>query len=559
MKLLDWVVLACWLTFIVGYGIYRGRGSNTVDRYLLAGRSLPWYAMGLSIMATQASAITFISTTAQAYVDGMRFVQFYLGLPIAMVILCATAVPIFHRAKVYTAYEYLEQRFDTKTRVIVSLIFLTQRGLAAGLSLYAPAVVMSVILRWPDYMTTTLMGGLIILYTTAGGIKAVAWADVQQMMMIFAALILSLIIAFHLMPRNVSVIDALHLAGVSGRLNAIDLHWSLDSRYNVWSGLIGGAFLALSYFGCDQSQVQRYLTGRSIGQSRLSLLLNAVAKVPMQAFILFIGAMVFVLFMFVKPPAIFHPAEAERARHSAGWSQVQKQYDLAFEARREAALRLTESFHDGAGVAANSTALKAANQAVLRAHQRALAAVDSVEHTKGFNDTNYIFLSYVTNFLPVGIVGLLIAVIFTAAISSSSGEINSLATVSVIDIYRRFIRRDASDRHYLWASRLFTIFWSVYAVIFANSSRSFGALIEAVNQIGSYFYGSMLGVFVLAFFLKNVGGTAAFWGVVIGQAAIFATSLLTRISYLWFNVIGCVVVVCSASLLSALTPRERAS
>ena len=416
---------------------------------------------------------------------------------------------------------------------------------------------MSVILRWPDYMTTTLMGAIIILYTTAGGIKAVAWADVQQMMMIFAALILSLIIAFHLMPHNVSVIDALHLAGVSGRLNAIDLRWNLDNRYNVWSGLIGGAFLALAYFGCDQSQVQRYLTGRSIGQSRLSLLLNAVAKIPMQAFILFIGAMVFVLFMFVKPPAVFQPAEAERAHLAADWGQVQKQYDSAFEARREAALRLTESFHDGAGIAANSAALKAANQAVLAAHQRALAAVDSVEHTKGFNDTNYIFLSYVTNFLPVGIVGLLIAVIFTAAISSSSGEINSLATVSVIDIYRRFIRRDAPDRHYLWASRLFTVFWGIYAVIFANSSRSFGALIEAVNQIGSYFYGSMLGVFVLAFFLKNVGGTAAFWGVVIGQTAIFATSLLTHISYLWFNVIGCAVVVVSALVFSAFIPGER--
>lgn len=559
MKPLDWVVLASWLSFIVGYGIYRGRGSNTVDRYLLAGRSLPWYAMGLSIMATQASAITFISTTAQAYVDGMRFVQFYLGLPIAMVILCVTAVPIFHRAKVYTAYEYLEQRFDTKTRVIVSLIFLTQRGLAAGLSLYAPAVVMSVVLRWPDYMTTTLMGVLIVLYTTAGGIKAVAWADVQQMMMIFAALILSLIIAFHLMPHNVTAVDAIHLAGISGRLNAIDLHWNLDNRYNVWSGLIGGAFLALSYFGCDQSQVQRYLTGRSIGQSRLSLLLNAVAKVPMQAFILFIGAMVFVLFMFVKPPAVFHPVEVEHARHAADWSKVQKQYDAAFAARREAALRLTESFHAGVGVSANSVALQNANRAIAAAHQKALAAVDAVDHTKGFNDTNYIFLSYVTDFLPVGIVGLLIAVIFTAAISSSSGEINSLATVSVIDIYRRFVKRDAPDYHYLWASRLFTVFWSVYAVIFANSSRSFGALIEAVNQIGSYFYGSMLGVFTVAFFLKKVGGTAAFWGVVIGQTAIFATSLLTKISYLWFNVIGCVVVVVSALAISAFLPKERPS
>ncbi len=556
MKPVDWLVLAGWLTFIVGYGMYRGRGSNTIDRYLLAGRSLPWYAMGLSIMATQASAITFISTTAQSYVDGMRFVQFYLGLPVAMVILCATAVPIFHRARVYTAYEYLEQRFDTKTRVVVSLIFLTQRGLAAGLSLYAPAVLMSSILRWPDYMTTIMMGSLIVLYTTAGGIKAVAWADVLQMTMILAALILSLIIAFHLMPRSVSVTDALHLAGISGRLNAIDFHWNLDSRYNVWSGLIGGAFLMLAYFGCDQSQVQRYLTGRSIGQSRLSLLLNAIAKIPMQAFILFIGAMVFVLFMFVKPPAIFHPVEAQRARQAASWSQVQSRYDLAFENRRNAAFQLIQSFHDAGTGSPNAALLQSANHEFEAAHKRALAAVDTVEHTKGFNDTNYIFLSYITNFLPAGVVGLLIAVIFTAAMSSSSGEINSLATVSVIDIYRRFIKRDATDMHYLWASRLFTIFWGVYAVAFANSSRSFGALIEAVNQVGSYFYGSMLGVFVLAFFLKRVRGTAAFWAVIIGQAAIFSTSLLTRISYLWFNVIGCFVVVTAGLLLTAVLPRK---
>jgi Na+/proline symporter len=555
MRFLDWAVLFGWLAFIIGYGLYRGRGSNTVDRYLLAGRTMPWYAMGLSIMATQASAITFISTTAQAYVDGMRFVQFYFGLPLAMVILCATAVPIFHRAKVYTAYEYLEQRFDTKTRAVVSLIFLVQRGLAAGLSLYAPAVVLSVVLKWPDYITTIIIGAIIVGYTTAGGIKAVTWADVQQMIMIFAALILSLIIAFHLMPRNISVIDALHLAGVAGRLNAVDLRWNLDNRYNLWSGLIGGAFLALSYFGCDQSQVQRYLTGRSIGQSRLSLLLNAIAKIPMQTFILFIGAMVFVLFLFVKPPAIFHPTEAHAVRQSAAWHDVERTYDAAFQNRRNAALRLGRAFHDGQDPAAQTAAFRAADHQFQAARKQALDLVDRVEHTKDFNDTNYIFLTYVTNFLPVGVVGLLVAVIFTAAVSSSSGEINSLATVSVIDIYKRYIKRDATDRHYLWASRLLTIFWGTYAVAFANSSRSFGALIEAVNQVGSFFYGSMLGVFVLAFFFKRVGGTAAFWGVITGQLAIFATSLLTSISYLWFNVIGCGVVV-SAGLLISIRSRQ---
>jgi Na+/proline symporter len=559
MKFLDWAVLFGWLAFIIGYGLYRGRGSNTVDRYLLAGRTMPWYAMGLSIMATQASAITFISTTAQAYVDGMRFVQFYFGLPLAMVILCTSAVPIFHRARVYTAYEYLEQRFDTKTRAVVSLIFLIQRGLAAGLSLYAPAVVLSVVLKWPDYVTTVIIGTIIVLYTTTGGIKAVTWADVQQMIMILAALILSLIIAFHLMPHDVGVVDALHLAGVAGRLNAVDLHWNLNNRYNVWSGLIGGAFLALSYFGCDQSQVQRYLTGKSIAQSRLSLLFNAMAKIPMQAFILFIGAMVFVLFLFVKPPAIFHATEAKHAEQSRAWPVVQNRYDAAFQNRREAALRLDEAFHRGAGVNTEVVRFRQADHDFQAARKQALDLVDRMDHTKGFNDTNYIFLSYVTNFLPAGVVGLLIGVIFTAAISSSSGEINSLATVSVIDIYKRFMNRNASDTHYLWASRLLTAFWGIYAVVFANSSRSFGALIEAVNQVGSFFYGSMLGVFVLAFFFKRVRGTAAFWGVLTGQAAIFLTNLLTNISYLWFNVIGCVIVVVAALLITSVSSPENAA
>jgi Na+/proline symporter len=552
MRPLDWVVLGCWLTFIVAYGIYRGRGSNTMEGYLLGSRSMPWYAMGLSIMATQASAITFISTTAQAYVDGMRFVQFYFGLPVAMVILSATAVPIFHRAKVYTAYEYLEKRFDVKTRALVSIIFLIQRGLAAGLSLYAPAALLSAVLKWPDYVTTTMMGVLIVLYTTTGGIKAVTWADVQQMMMIFAALIFAMCMAFYLMPKGIGVLDAFHLAGAAGRLNAVDFHFDLGNRYNVWSGLIGGAFLALSYFGCDQSQVQRYLTGRSIAQSRLSLLLNAVAKIPMQAFILLIGAMVFVLFLFVKPPAIFQPVEAERIQKTAVWGGIQKKYDAAFEQRRRAALHLAEARHFPSQYPSALQTFRRTDGQFENVRKQALAAVGALEGDKGFNDTNYIFLTYITKFLPVGVVGLLIAVIFSAAMSSSSGEINSLATVSLIDVYRRYVKPNANEMHYVWASRLFTVFWACYAVAFANSTRSFGALIEAVNEVGSMFYGGMLGVFALAFFFKKVGGTAAFWGVIAGEAAIFSTYAFTDVSYLWFNVIGCVVVITTALILNPL-------
>jgi Na+/proline symporter len=342
------------------------------------------------------------------------------------------------------------------------------------------------------------------------------------------------------------------LAGAAGRLNAVDFHFDLGNRYNVWSGLIGGAFLALSYFGCDQSQVQRYLTGRSIAQSRLSLLLNAVAKIPMQAFILLIGAMVFVLFLFVKPPAIFQPVEAERIQKTAVWGGIQKKYDAAFEQRRRAALHLAEARHFPSQYPSALQTFRRTDGQFENVRKQALAAVGALEGDKGFNDTNYIFLTYITKFLPVGVVGLLIAVIFSAAMSSSSGEINSLATVSLIDVYRRYVKPNANEMHYVWASRLFTVFWACYAVAFANSTRSFGALIEAVNEVGSMFYGGMLGVFALAFFFKKVGGTAAFWGVIAGEAAIFSTYVFTDISYLWFNVIGCVVVITTALILNPL-------
>ena len=345
MRPLDWIVLITSLVSIVLYGLYRGRGSNTVDRYLLAGKTMPWYAMGLSIMATQASAVTFISTTGQSYVDGMRFVQAYFGLPIAMIVICATVVPLFHRARIYTAYEYLERRFDSKTRTLASVIFLCQRGLSAGLTLYAPAIVLSVILGWPERTTTMLMGTLVITYTVLGGIKAVTWSDVQQMGIIFLGLVVSLVTVIVLMPASVSFGDAMFLAGKAGRLNAVTTHFDWNDRFNIWSGLIGSTFLFLSYFGCDQSQVQRYLTGRSIAQSRLGLLFNAVAKIPMQFFILFIGAMVFVFYLFVQPPVLFQRAELGRIERVGEFQPLAEQYNRAFEDRRQAALALVEAHH----------------------------------------------------------------------------------------------------------------------------------------------------------------------------------------------------------------------
>jgi Na+/proline symporter len=559
MRPLDWVVLACTLISIVGYGLYRSRGSNTVDRYLLAGRTMPWYAMALSIMATQASAITFLSTTGQSYVDGMRFVQFYFGLPIAMVVICATVVPVFHHAKVYTAYEYLEQRFDSKTRALASVVFLMQRGLSAGLTIYAPAIVLSVIVGIPERYTTTAMGLLVITYTVLGGIKAVTWSDVQQMCVIFLGLVIALVTVFVLLPSSVSVRDAVYLAGAAGRLNAVTTRFDLADRFNVWSGLLGGTFLFLSYFGCDQSQVQRYLTGKSITQSRLSLLFNAVAKIPMQFFILFIGAMVFVFYLFVQPPMMFRGNELARISGRPEYAGLETRYNRAFEQRKQAALAAATARRTG-DPGAESRAIadfRAAQQEFDASRVRAAQLVKA--EGGDTNDTNYIFLTFVIHYLPVGLVGLVIAVIFAATMSASSGEINSLATVSIVDIYKRYMRPGQSDHHYLIASRVATFFWGAYAVIFAGFAAGLGSLIEAVNQVGSLFYGTLLGCFALALGFRRVRGTAAFVGMLAGEAAILATWEFTRISWLWFNVIGAVVVIVVALAITAARPATRSS
>ena len=553
MKILDWVMLFAWLISLVSYGLYRGRGSNTVSKYLLAGRNMPWYAMGLSILATQASAITFISTTGQGYVDGMRFVQFYFGLPIAMVLLCTTAVPIFHRAKVYTAYEYLEKRFDAKTRALVSGVFLIQRGLGAGVGMYAPAVVLSAVLGVSDRWITVLIGALVVVYVTTGGIKALTWADVQQMTMIFCALVLSLVVAIHSLPANISLLDAVHVAGAANRINIIDTHFNLNNRYNIWSGLIGGGFLALAYFGCDQSQVQRYLTGRSIAQSRLSLIFNAVVKIPMQLFILFIGVVVFAVSLFVQPPMIFHPVEGAKAQSAPNWSATQQSYDAAFNERRSAALKLARALRTQDKPAAELSDFRAAQTRFEQTRHAAQAIVANMDHLSTFDDTNYIFLHFIRTALPVGIIGLVVGVILSASMGSTSGEINSLATVALIDIYKRYISKNATDGEYLLASRLLTVFWASFAVAFATlGARGFGALIERVNIVGSLFYGGLLGVFILAFFFKSVKGTAAFCGVLAGEAAIFACAIFTDISFLWYNVVGSLVVVITGLVLSKI-------
>jgi SSS family transporter len=555
MRTLDWGVLVLTLGYIILYGLWRSRGTKSTDGYLLAGRSMPWYAMALSIMATQASAITFISTTGQAYVDGMRFVQFYFGLPLAMILISAFAVPIYRRANVYTAYEYLEQRFDLKTRTLVSFVFLIQRGLAVGIALYAPAVVLTVIFGWSDRLTTVLMGVTVITYTVLGGIKAVTWTDVQQMTVMVFGLAISAVMAVVLLPQGISFQDAIYIAGAAGRINPVTFHFDWNDRYNLFSGLLGGMFLALAYFGCDQSQVQRFLTGSSVTQSRLSLLFNALAKIPMQFCILFTGALVFVFFTFEPPPFLFQKVELKKIQSTAAYEPLEQRYQQAFEKRKQAAMEFTEARHSGDALRRESKAgqYRAAQKEVDSVRKEGAALVEEVNGKKGFNDTNYVFLTFVTKYLPPGVVGLVIAVIFGAAMSTSSGEINSLATVTVIDVYKRHFRPEASDRHYLWVSRLATAFWGVYAVFSAELGKNIGSLVEAVNMLGSLFYGGILGVFVLAMFFKRVNGHGAFFGVLAGEAVIFAVHYAGIISFLWYNVIGCITVVVAGVLVSKAT------
>ena len=558
MRTADWVVLCGTLAFMVLYGLRRSRGSDTVRKYLLAGKTLPWPVMALSIMATQASAVTFISTTGQSYVDGMRFVQFYFGLPLAMVILAIAAVPVFHRSNAYTAYEYLEQRFDARTRALVSVIFLLQRGLALGITIYAPAVVLTVILGWPDRITTVIMGAVALTFTTLGGVKAVAWTHVQQMAVMTLGLAAALIAAVMLLPDHVSFLDAVTLAGAAGKLNAVTLRADWNDRYNLWSGLIGGMFLALAYFGTDQSQVQRYLTGKSIAQSRISLLFNGVAKVPMQFFILFIGAMVFVFYLYNQPPILFEQTELRRiqAPHlRAEYEALEARYRQAFEQRRQAAELIVQARKNGEPeLRREGLELYRQAQAEFDAARRQSAVlVEKAGGPKSVNDTNYIFLTFVTRHLPAGLVGLVLAVIFGATMSAISSEMNSLATVSMVDIYKRHVRKTASDHHYLNASRAMTVFWGVYAVITAQFAKRQGSLVETVNLLGSIFYGAMLGAFVLAFFFPRVGGRGAFYGVLAGEAAVIACYVFqVKVAFLWYNAIGCLVVVATGLLISQM-------
>ncbi len=552
MRSLDWVVLAGALSFIVLYGTWKTRRQRDMQGYLLAGHSLPWWMVALSVMATQASAITFLSTPGQAFAEGLGFVQFYFGLPLAMVVLSITAVPLYHRLKVYTAYEYLERRFDAKTRSLAASLFLLQRGLATGLTIYAPAVVFSVLLGWPVSATTVGVGALVVLYTATGGSRAVSVTQLQQMLVILAGMGLAFLAILRLLPADVSFNDAVAVAGASGKLDAVDFSLSLSNRYNFWSGLIGGCFLALSYFGTDQSQVGRYLSGRSVAESRLGLLFNGFAKVPMQLGILFVGVMVFVVFLFVPPPVNFNPIETKRLASgplAPAFAAVEAEHRAALGVRLTAVRRFLDARRGGdpEREAAAREGIRSAERRCQAVREKAAALIRAGNPLSDGRDTNYVFLRFVLEHLPVGLVGLLLAAVFSAAMSSASAELSALASTSVIDIYRRFVRPSAPDRHYVTASRLATVLWGLVAVGFAQFASRLGTLVEAVNVLGSLFYGTILGVFLVAFYLRRIGGNAVFAAALISEAGVLALFAFTKISFLWFNVAGCLFVIVLAA------------
>jgi SSS family solute:Na+ symporter len=550
---LDWAVLLAGMAGIVAYGVWKGRRTRDLDDFLVADRRMRWHHVALSIMATQASAITFLATPGQAFADGMRFVQVYLGLPVAMVVLSLTAVPLYHRLKVYTAYEYLEGRFDLKTRTLAALLFLALRGLSTGVSLYAPSLILSVIMGWDIRVVIFIIGGAVMLYASLGGARAVDNTNFLQFLIIMGGMFVAFFTIVRLLPPDVSFLEATHVAGKLGRLNAVDFSFDIKNQYNFWSGLIGGCFLALAYFGTDQSQVQRYLTGESVAQSRLGLLFNGMVKVPMQFFILFLGAMVFAFYQFTQPPVFFNPVQLEQARagtRGAEFRALEADHAAAFEEKQRAARAYVGALRAGDEMAADAATreLRAAQE---RASGVRTAAVEVIkEFDKKPNDTNYVFLSFVTHYMPAGLVGLVLAAVFFASMSSTASEWSALAATTVVDIQRRLLKPDASERYYFLSSKLATAFWGLFAVAFAQYAGQLGSLVEAVNRLGSLFYGTLLGIFLLGFYFKRVRGTAAFVSALAGEAAVLCCFFFTNLAFLWYNVVGALVVVAAALLVN---------
>lgn len=556
MSPVDWLILVITLLFIVLYGIWKSRGMRTLNSYLLADKKLPWYHVGFSVMATQASAITFLSAPGQAYTDGMRFLQFYFGLPLAMIVICTTFIPIFKNLNVFTAYEYLEKRFDNKTRSLTAFLFLLQRGLSTGVTIYAPALVLSTILQLDITYTTIVTGSLVILYTVYGGTKAVSHTQLLQMTIIFVGLFSAAYMVVHLLPPNIGFIEALQIAGKMNKLNAIDFKFDFNNKYNVWSGLIGGFFLQLSYFGTDQSQVGRYLTGKSVAQSRLGLVFNGLVKIPMQFLILLIGTMVFTFYQFHEPPVFFNSVELNRIENSAYKSEfkvLESEYHLLHQQKQQHVEALVNAVqtNNEAGIDVERTQLNESDNKATAIKKSVKDLMLKNNPKADVNDTNFIFLSFVMKFLPVGMVGLLIAIIFLASMGSTASGLNSLASTTVVDFFKRFISTNASPSEYLTISRWITVAWGIFCICVAFYASKLGNLIEAVNVLGSLFYGTILGIFLTAFFLKKVNGSAVFYAALVAEAFIVFAWLTDLTSFLWLNLIG-VALVMSISILLQL-------
>ncbi|MCF2518413.1 sodium:solute symporter [Dyadobacter sp. CY351] len=559
MSSLDWIVLSLTLIFVVAYGIYRSREKHTMDSFLLAGQSMPWYHVTLSLMATQASAITFLSAPGQAYTDGMRFVQFYFGLPLAMVVLCITFVPKFGQLKIFTAYEFLERRFDLRTRALTSFLFLLQRGLSTGLSIYAPSLILSAILGWDIMWTNIISGGIVMLYTIAGGSRAVSHTHLQQMGIITVGMVIAGVMVVRFLPNDVSFGDALHVAGKMGKINLIDFTFDLNNRYNVWSGLIGGFFLQLSYFGTDQSQVGRFLTGSSQGQSKLGLAMNGLLKIPMQFMILLVGVLVFAFYQFTNPPLFFNETAVEQVRktpYAAEYQKLETRHDAIQAAKRPHVMELTRALKkdDEPAIEQSRTALAKIETQVQDVRKQA-GAVLSKANGAEINDVNYIFLRFVIDYLPVGMVGLLIAVILLASMGSVASAYNSLASCSIVDIYKRMVHKDDDSRNYVAASRWATFFWGIFCIGVAQYASRLGSMIEAVNILGSLFYGVILGIFLVAFYFPKIGSRAVFFASILGEIFVVLSYWLDLTAFLWLNLIGCALVIFFALIIEKIWPQ----
>jgi Na+/proline symporter len=562
MHWIDWTIIGVYLVWIVWDGLRLTKRSKELDGYFLGGRSLPWWAVGLSVMATQLSAITMIGGTGQGYVDGMRFLQFYYALPIAMIVLSVTLVPFFHRAKIYTAYEYLEQRFDARTRALTSFLFLVSRSMALGVVISAPAVVLSVVLGLNVTTTALLIALPTAVYTMFGGVQAVTWTDVKQMVLIVGGLVAAIVVLILGLPDDVGMIQALKIAGATGRMQTFDFSFDLTNQYTFWSGTIAALFLFCSYFGTDQSQVQRYLTTSSVDEARSSLLMSAYWKIPLQALVLLVGVFMFLFFLFTPAPMLFnkvHDREMREGPRAADYSALERRFEAVSASRTAAAsgMARAEEAGDSQMLDAAGREFKAREAEARAIRGEALALVRSATGDAAYNDVNYVFPTFVTTYMPIGIVGLLIAAIFAAAMSTISAELASLSTATVIDFYRRFMRPVADDAHYLAVSRIATAFWGLFASGVAIFAAELGSLIEVVNRFGSYFYGSILGVFILAVGFPRATPTGAFVGLIGGMTAVGFAATLTDVAFLWHNVTGAVAVVVIGLLVSLVTPARR--